>query len=91
MSNEIKVKISKDIVSLSNLSKKELEIESNLLLVINLYLQGKISLSKASELSKLKVDEFLEELRKRKILRNIGPSSVDELEKDYQTALEYMK
>ena len=91
MSGDIKVRIPCELVELSGLSLTELEKRSHLLLIFELYQQGKISLSRAAELAGLTVDHFLIEFRKRRLLRQGGPATPKEAEEEFQTALKFLK
>ena len=86
MAEEIAIKISKEVIELTNLTSDDLESQSNLLLIFELYQIGKISLSRAAELSNLKVNIFLTEFEKRRLIRRIGPTAIEEAE-EYQKAL----
>jgi predicted HTH domain antitoxin len=50
-------------------SRDKLEKLNRIVLAIELYLEGKVSIGKAAELSGLLFDEFHEELAKRKVKR----------------------
>lgn len=84
MTEEITIKVSKELLKLSGLSKEELEEKNNLLIIFELYQQGKVSLSKGASLAGIKVDVFLEEFRKRRLLRQGGPTSAEEAEREYK-------
>ena len=83
MTEEISIKISRQLLELSGLSEEELEEQSKILIIFELYQQEKVSLSKAASLGGIKVDVFLEEFRKRRLLRQGGPTSAEEAEKEY--------
>ena len=91
MTEEISIKVSRQLLELSGLSKEDLELQNNLLILFELYQQGKVSVSKSAELAGMKVDKFLEEFRKRRLLRSGGPSSPEEAEKEFKTAKNLLK
>ncbi len=91
MSDDIQLRVPQELAELLGLAKNELEVQNQLLLIFELYQLGKITLSKAASLSNLKIDDFLKEFRKRRLLRHGGPESVEEAEKELQDALEYLK
>jgi predicted HTH domain antitoxin len=91
MTEEISIKVSRQLLELSGLSKEDLEHQNHLLILFELYQQGKISISKSAELAGMKVDKFLEEFRKRRLLRSGGPTSSKEAEKEFQSAKNLLK
>ena len=72
-------------------SLDELQRVNRLVLAIELYLAGKVSIGRAAELSELLFDVFHEELSRRKILRRGGPSTVEEMEEELQKARSFLK
>ena len=91
MTEEISIKVSRHLLELSGLSKEDLEHQNHLLILFELYQQGKISLSKSAELAGLKVDKFLDEFRKRRLIRSGGPTSSKEAEEEFQSAKNLLK
>lgn len=83
------IKVPKELVELTDLSMLALEKQNVLLLVFELYFQGKISLSRAAELVNLKVDVFIGEYRKRRLLRRGGPQTSTEAENELSTVTEF--
>ena len=71
-------------------SVDSLETENRVVLAIELMLQDKISISKAAELSNLTFEEFLDELKKRKIRRDPGYGSPEDMEKEMQSLRKMM-
>lgn len=61
---------------------KNLEEEAKLLVAIELYREGAVSLGKAAEIADLSIREFLYELRKRDVSFNYD---LEELKKDVET------
>jgi len=62
-----------------------------LLILFELYQQGNICLSKSAELAGMKVDKFLDESRKRRLIRSGGPASSKEAEEEFQAAKNLLK
>jgi len=60
-----------------------LEKKSLLIWVLDIYAEGKITLSKAANLLNMKVDRFLSEFHKRHLKHIGGPESVEEAQKEY--------
>jgi len=60
-----------------------LEKKSLLIWVLDIYSEGKITLSKAANLLNMKVDRFLSEFHKRHLKHIGGPESVEEAQKEY--------
>lgn len=67
----------KDITKI--LGEKRLEEEAKLLVAIELYREGIVSLGKAAEIADLSIREFLYELRRRNVPLNYD---LEELQKD---------
>lgn len=91
MTEEISIKISRQLLELSGLSKEDLEHQNHFLILFELYQQGKVSVSKSAELAGMKVDKFLAEFRKRRLLRSGGPSSIKEAEEEFLAAMNLLK
>ena len=70
---------------MENISTKHVEKEIKLLISLELYREGRISLGKAAELAGLSIEELLYELRKRDIPINYD---LEELEEDLKTIKE---
>ncbi|MFO7966315.1 MAG: UPF0175 family protein [Archaeoglobaceae archaeon] len=75
----VRIELPDDIISI--LGVKNLNNEARLLIAIELYREGKISLGKAAEIANLNIREFLYELRKREIPINYDS---DEFTKDME-------
>ena len=86
MTEKVEIRLPQEFLKLSGLTMKELESRSLLVLVIDLLQEGKISLSKAAELTGMTVDQFKQELRAREVLQRGGPQSKEEAEKDFIAA-----
>ena len=78
-------------MELYGLSREDLESQNHLLLLFELYQQGKVSLSKAAQLAEMKADTFLEEFRQQRLLRHGGPSSRSEAEQELQATKTLLK
>lgn len=85
MSDSISIDISSDILEFTDLSKDEIVAKSRLFWCFELYSSGKITLSKASQLSGLKIDEFVKEFRSRRLKHIGGPQTIDEANEDLKT------
>jgi len=83
MVEKITIKLPADLLELTGLSSKNLEEKSILIWILDIYSEGKITLSKAANLLNMKVDKFLSEFHKRH-LKHIGcPESVEKAQKEY--------
>jgi predicted HTH domain antitoxin len=82
MVEKIIIKLPADLLELTGLSSESLEEKSLLIWILEIYAEGKISLSKAANLLNMKVDEFLAEFYKRHLRHIGGPESIEEAEKD---------
>ena len=85
MSDSISIDIPKDILDFTGLSKDEIKAKSQLFWCFELYSSGKITLSKASQLSDLKIDKFLYEFSSRHFIHIGGPQSIEEADEDLDT------
>jgi predicted HTH domain antitoxin len=83
MVEKITIKLPADLLELTGLSTKNLEKKSLLIWVLDIYSEGKITLSKAANLLNMKVDRFLSEFHKRHLKHIGGPESVEEAQKEY--------
>ncbi|TFF95742.1 MAG: hypothetical protein EU547_07180 [Promethearchaeota archaeon] len=85
MVKKIKIKLPADLLELTGLSLKNLEERSLLIWILEIYSQGKITLSKAANLLNMKIDDFLSEFHKRHLKHVGGPESVEEAQEEYDT------
>lgn len=85
MSEKINIKLPIDLLELTGLSFERLEERSLLIWVLELYSEGKITLSKAANLVQMKVDKFQLEFQKRHLKHVGGPNTVQEVQKDFDT------
>ena len=82
MVEKIIIKLPADLLELTGLSSENLEERSLLIWVLEIYAEGKITLSKAANLLNMKVDEFLSEFHKRHLRHIGGPESIKEAQKE---------
>ena len=83
MTEKINIKLPIDLLELTSLSFERLEERSLLIWVLELYSEGKITVSRAANLVKLSVDNFLSEFQKRHLKHVGGPETVQEAQKDF--------
>jgi predicted HTH domain antitoxin len=83
MTEKINIKLPVDLLELTGLSFERLEERSLLIWVLELYSEGKLTLSKAATLVQMKVDKFLSEFQKRHLKHVGGPDTVQEVQKDF--------
>jgi len=83
MVEKITIKLPADLLELTGLSSKNLEEKSLLIWILEIYAEGKITLSKAANLLNMKVDEFLSEFHKRHLRHIGGPESVKEAQREF--------
>ena len=83
MVEKIIIKLPVDLLELTGLSSENLEEKSLLIWILDIYAEGKITLSKAANLLNMKVDKFLSEFHKRHLKHIGGPESVEEAQKEY--------
>ena len=83
MVEKITIKLPVELLELTGLSSKNLEEKSLLIWILDLYAEGKVSLSKAANLMNMKVDEFSAEFYKRHLKHSGGPKSVEEAQNEF--------
>ena len=86
MVEKITIKLPADLLELTGLSSKNLEEKSLLIWVLEIYSEGKITLSKAANLLNMKIDEFLSEFHKRHLKHVGGPESIEEAQEEFDVA-----
>ncbi len=91
MAEKIIVKLPMDILELSGLNSVNLEEKSVLIWVIELYSEGKVSLSRAAKLVGMNNDEFIKEFQRRKLKRIGGPESIEEAEEELKNLSNALK
>lgn len=91
MVEKIIIKLPADLLELTGLSSESLEERSLLIWVLEIYAEGKITLSKAANLLNMKVDEFLSEFHKRHLRHIGGPESIKEAQKELDVAQNSIK
>ncbi len=77
---EVKIRIPSELAELAR--PRGVEEELRLLVALELYREGRVSLGKAAKLAGLSLREFLYELRSRRVSLNYD---LEELEKDMET------
>lgn len=83
MVEKITIKLPAELLDLTGLDSKNLEEKSLLIWILDIYAEGKISLSKAANLLDMKVDDFLTEFYKRHLKHIGGPEFAEEAQKEY--------
>ncbi len=83
MVEKITIKLPAELLELTDLNFKNLEEQSLLIWILDIYAEGKITLSKAANLLDMKVDDFLTEFYKRHLKHIGGPESIEEAQKEY--------
>jgi predicted HTH domain antitoxin len=79
----IPIKLPAELLELTGLTSKNLEEKSLLIWILDLYADGKISLSKAANLLDMKVELFLAEFYRHHLRHADGPDSVEEAQKEF--------
>ncbi len=82
---EVKIRVPSEVAGL--ISPRRLEDELRLLVALELYREGRVSLGKAAEIAGLSLREFLYELRIRRIPLNYD---LEELEEDLKVVNELL-
>ena len=80
---EVRLRLPGDLAGL--VAPRRLEDEARLLIALELYREGRVSLGKAAEIARLSVREFMYELRVRRVPLNYD---LEELGRDLETVEE---
>ncbi len=92
MEKAVEIKVPREFIDVLGLRDVEgLERRSRILLAVELYMEGKVSLGKAAELAGVSYDEFWDSLKERGHKIRVGPKSLEEAEREYKAAKEYLK
>lgn len=91
MTEKINIKLPVDLLELTGFSNEKLEEKSLLIWILEIYSEGKITLSKAANLVQMKVDKFLTEFQKRHLKHIGGPATVQEVQKDFDVIQDLTK
>ncbi|MFV2016319.1 MAG: UPF0175 family protein [Candidatus Heimdallarchaeota archaeon] len=88
MSDTIKVKIPKELLNLIGMDLDSIDRKNLEILILGLYAEGKLTLSKAASMLEMKIDSFLEKFRTLHYKRIGAPLDVTEAEDDLQEAMQ---
>ena len=91
MTQKISIKLPHDLLELTGLNSERLEKKSLLIWILELYSEGKITLSKAANLVQMKVDDFLSEFHKRHLKHIGGPDTLKEAQEDFSKIQDLIK
>ena len=91
MAEKINVRLPVDLLELAGLSSENFEKKSKLVWALELYSEGKITVSKAANLVDMKVNQFLGEFKKRHLIHIGGPQTLREAKEDYAVLKEQVK
>ncbi len=84
MGEKLNINLPMDLIELTGLSTDIIQERSVLIWVLELYSEGKITLSKAAKLVNMNIDEFLSEFKRRHLRHVGGPNSLKEADSDYE-------
>ena len=85
----IEIKVPRVLIDILGLENAEsLERHSRIVLAVELYIEGKVSLGRAAELAGVPYDEFYVFLKERGHKIRVGPKTIKEAERDYEAAKE---
>jgi len=85
----IEIKVPRAFIEILGLNNVEgLERHSRIILAVELYIEGKVSLGRAAELAGVPYDEFFAILKERGHKIRIGPKTLKEAEREYKVAKE---
>ncbi|MCE7734536.1 MAG: hypothetical protein GPJ54_06645 [Candidatus Heimdallarchaeota archaeon] len=88
MSDTIKVSIPKEILDLTGIDADSIDKKNLEILILGLYAEGKLTLSKAADILQIKIDVFLARFRSLHYKRTGSPIDVAEAERDLQEAMQ---
>jgi predicted HTH domain antitoxin len=85
----VDIKVPRDLIQLLGLEDAGgLEKHSRLLLAVDLYIDGKVSVGRAAELAGVPYAEFLAVVKERGHKLRVGPQTREEAEKEYRAVKE---
>ena len=85
----IEIKVPRAFIEILGLKNVEgLERHSRIVLAVELYIEGRVSLGRAAELAGVPYDEFYVFLKERGHKIRIGPKTLKEAEREYKVAKE---
>ena len=88
MSN-VTIKIPYDLINIIG-KNKDIEKESRLLIATELYREGEVSVGKAAEIANLPFEDFIEELKRRK-MKIYSLLGISEAKDEVSRAEKYLK
>ena len=92
MEKAVEIRVPREFIDILGLRDVEgLERRSRMLLAVELYMEGRISLGRAAELADVSYDEFWDSLRERGHKIRVGPKTLKEAEREYKATKEYLK
>ncbi len=91
MVEKIIIELPADLLELTGLSSENLAEKSLLIWVLEIYSEGKITLSKAANLLNMKIDDFLSEFHKRHLRHVGGVESIEEAREEFDVAQKFTK
>ncbi len=88
----VEIKVPREFMDILGLRDVEgLERRSRILLAVELYMDGKVSLGRAAELAGVSYDEFWDSLKERGHKIRVGPKSLAEAESEHKAAKEHLE
>lgn len=91
MSRVVEVKVPRGFIEILGFKDAEsLERHSRLVLAVESYMDGRVSLGMAAELAGVSYDDFWDFLRERGLKIRAGPKSLEEAERDYSAAKRHL-
>lgn len=92
MTKVVEVKVPRGFIEALGFKDVEgLERHSRLVLAVESYMEGRVSLGKAAELAGVSYDDFWDFLKDRGLKIRAGPKSIEEAEREYRAAQEHLK
>jgi len=92
LSKVVEVKVPEGFIEILGFKDVEsLERHSRLVLAIESYMDGRVSLGRAAELAGISYDDFWSFLKERGLKIRAGPKSLKEAERDYSAAKRHLE
>ncbi len=89
MERAVEIKVPREFIDILGLKDVEgLQRHSRIILAVELYVGGRVSLGRAAELAGVSYDEFWDFLKERGHKIRAGPKSLEEAEREYRAAKE---
>ncbi|KPV65319.1 MAG: hypothetical protein AOA65_0264 [Candidatus Bathyarchaeota archaeon BA1] len=89
MERAVEIRVPREFIEILGLKDvKGLERHSRMILAVELYMEGRVSLGRAAELADISYDDFWDFLKERGHKIRAGPKNLKEAQREYKVAKE---